>query len=211
MNTTSVGVDPRITAAAAIAAALLSLIGVGLTIYFNNAIAKKNVALQKDLADQNHTIAKKNEIRKEIAFYLSELTKINQILTKFFESRRELVEEQNFLAQLIDSGANPEVTGGHNPRIGIAQKNEELRQCKEEWDSGLKLIEQKSQELLLFFKSQEDDGIDKLLLYCPQRLKELNWIFTSNMPINYLGTFVDNIDIEQNIYDIRTEMRDFLN
>lgn len=205
-------VNPQITAFAAIAAALISLAGVFITLFINSSIAKKNIKLQKELAEKQIENEKKIEIRNRVSTYLSELMNINKDLSNFFLLRCEFEQAQNFLSTIIAEGGNSSMILGNNPKENVHRLEKELLNIRSSWNQSLKMIDQQAQELLLYFGSHHgNNGLDQLILSCPEKLKGINWIFSTNLPTENLKKIIKDPQIDKSINEIRKEMRDFLN
>ncbi|MDT2835123.1 hypothetical protein P7H70_13865 [Vagococcus carniphilus] len=192
-----------------------ALVAVGTLVFsFLNFInSRKTINQHKELELGKQESAKKNHIREEISEYLAELTKMNQIAKNFFNVRRELEGSQNFLSQLIHDNVNLDYMLGSDPRVDVENRSIELNECVLQWNETSEMIEQKAQELLLLFRNdeQEENKIDQLIMFCPERLSGLKWVLTTNLPGDMLAAAVEDFSIEKNIVEIRTFMRDYLN
>lgn len=181
--------------------------------YLNFINSKKTIEQHKELELGKQESAKKNHVRQAVSEYLKELTKMNQIAKNFFENRRQLEESQKFLMQLISDGANLNSTLGYDPRDDIYKYTLKLNESVEQWTAASEIIEQKAQELLLLFRNdeQEENKIDQLIMFCPEKLGSIKWILTTNFPGEMLGEAIGDFSIIENINEIRTFMRDYLN
>lgn len=194
-----------ITALAAVGSLVFSFLN-----YINS---KKTIDQHKELELGKQESAKKNRVRQAVSEYLKELTKMNQIAKNFFENRRQLEESQKFLAQLMSDGANISFTLGNDPRNDVDKFAIKMNKSVEQWTEASENIEQKAQELLLLFRNDEQEAnkIDQLIMFCPEKLGSMKWILTTNLPGEMLGEVIGDFSIIDNVNDIRTFMRDYLN
>lgn len=194
---------------------ITALVAIGTLIfsYLNFINSRKTINQHKELELGKQESAKKNHIREKISEYLAELTKMNQVAKNFFEVRRELEGAQNFLAQMIQNSVDLDNVLGNNPKSEVENRSIKFNECIVQWTQTSEKVEQKAQELLLLFRNdeQEENEIDKLIMFCPQRLSGLKWILTTNLPGDMLHETVGEFSIERNIVEIRTFMRDYLN
>ncbi|QIW56891.1 hypothetical protein GU335_10110 [Pseudolactococcus raffinolactis] len=197
---------------------LTTLISSGIAIlgvFVSIILSRRQLKASSDLLGKQIEFDKNTEIRKKVADYLAELTRTYDILKEFLEKRRRLENVQQQISSIIQNGGNLDYILGNDLRKEKQMLSETLNSLHTDWKSQIKKVEENSQELLLYFNKLEAKEIEDLILYAPTNLARYNWVFTTNFPEDMLkitfDTLCEDVNIPQNIDDIRNEMRRILN
>lgn len=174
-------------------------------------LQNQQLEFQQKMLERKKEHSRKEEIRKSSVAYLSSLEKSKNILVEYIALVEEAEACNKFISNIVQSGGNLNAMLGPDPRQQLQVINERLTLLKSEWTDTLKEDERLLQELLLYFKLDEEDDLEAKLNKVLVSLRGFNWIFNTNLPTEMQRPVIDGNSFLQDIDEIRNEMRKFLN